>query len=73
MNEIIFLVEDDVAGGYCARALDYAIFTEADTLDDLKANIKDAINCHFDDIEFAPKIIRLHFVHEEVMTYAEIA
>jgi hypothetical protein len=66
MNEIIFLVEDAVEGGYNARALGESIFTEADDLDTLRANIRDAVDCHF-DADKKPKMIRLHFVSEEVI------
>ncbi|MCZ7673544.1 MAG: 2-oxoisovalerate dehydrogenase [Chloroflexi bacterium] len=48
MTEIIFLVEEDVNGGYSARALDHSIFTDADTWDDLEIMIQEAINCHFE-------------------------
>ena len=66
MNELIFLVEADPEGGYTARALGQSIFTEADTLEELRANIRDAVQCHFEEGE-APKMLRLHFVSEEVL------
>ena len=66
MNEIIFLVVDAPEGGYSARALGQSIFTEADTLDDLRRNVRDTVDCHFDD-DKRPGIIRLHFVREEVL------
>ncbi|MEO6390345.1 MAG: 2-oxoisovalerate dehydrogenase [Pyrinomonadaceae bacterium] len=66
MNEIIFLVEDALEGGYTARALGEAIFTEGDDLDSLRANIRDAVDCHFEP-KVKPKMIRLHFVSEEVI------
>ena len=66
MNEIIFLVEDAVEGGYIARALGESIFTEGEDLDELRANIRDAVDCHYESTE-KPKMIRLHFVSEEVM------
>ncbi len=66
MNELIFLVEDAAEGGYTARSLGVAIFTEADDLPSLRAQIRDAVRCHFDEGQ-VPKIIRLHFVREEVM------
>jgi hypothetical protein len=65
-REVIFLVEEDPEGGYKAKALDHAIFTEADTLDELKAMVQDAVRCHFEEIE-KPPIIRLHFVKDEVI------
>lgn len=67
MNEIIFLIEDDPEEGFTAKALGHSIFTEADTLNDLKNNIKDAVSCHFEEGK-APKVIRLHYVKEEFMT-----
>ncbi|HTK27478.1 MAG TPA: hypothetical protein VL327_13020 [Pyrinomonadaceae bacterium] len=66
MNEIIFLIEDAVEGGYTARALGESIFTEGDDLDNLRVNIRDAVDCHFEPEE-KPKMIRLHFVSEEVI------
>lgn len=66
MNEIIFLVEEDASGGYTARALGASIFTEAETRQELLGSIREAIACHFDDSKDAPKIVRLHFVHDEV-------
>jgi hypothetical protein len=65
MREIIFVVEESLDGGYEAAALGHSIFTEADSIEDLKVNVKDAVLCHFDEPEI-PKIIRLHFVREEV-------
>jgi hypothetical protein len=66
MNEIIFLIENAVEGGYTARALGESIFTEGDDLDNLRVNIRDAVDCHFEPEE-KPKMIRLHFVSEEVI------
>ena len=65
MSEIIFLVENAVEGGYTARALGESIFTEADDLESLREQIRDAVDCHF-EAENKPKVIRLHFVREEV-------
>ena len=66
MNEIIFLVEEAAEGGYTARALGESIFTDADDLEALKANIRDAVDCHFEPVD-KPKMIRLHFVSEEIV------
>lgn len=66
MNEVIFIVEEAPEGGYTARALGEAIFTEADTLDELHEMVRDAVRCHFEEGQ-APRIIRLHFVREEVI------
>jgi predicted RNase H-like HicB family nuclease len=68
MSEIIFEVrEDEVDGGYTASALGYGIHTQGDSLDDLRSMVKDAVDCYFDDELQAPKVIRLHFVRDEVM------
>jgi predicted RNase H-like HicB family nuclease len=67
MNEIFFLVEDAIEGGYNARAIVESIYTQGETLDELKFNIRDAVQCHFDE-DTIPKIIRLHLVREEVIT-----
>lgn len=66
MNELIFLVEEDPQGGFNARALGESIFTQADTYEELKAAIKEAVECHFDEPTAGPKVIRLHYVKEEV-------
>jgi hypothetical protein len=66
MNEIIFLVSEDAEGGYTARALGQSIYTEADTWDELRTAIKEAVHCHFDEGQ-APAMIRLHRVHDELM------
>jgi len=66
MNEIIFLIEEAVEGGFTARALGESIFAEAETLETLRQQVRDAVNCHFDERK-APKVIRLHFVRDEVL------
>jgi hypothetical protein len=66
MNEIIFVIEEAVEGGFTARALGESVFTEAETLDTLRQQVRDAVNCHFDKGK-APKVIRLHFVRDEVL------
>jgi hypothetical protein len=67
MSEIIFIVEESPEGGFTARALGPSIFTEADDWSRLQANVRDAVTCHFEEGQ-APKLIRLHFVREELLT-----
>jgi len=67
MSEIIFIVENSDEGGYTAKSLGYSIYTEGETLGELKENVKDAIKCHFDAKEI-PRIVRLHIVKDEVIT-----
>ncbi len=66
MKEIFFLIKESPEGGFEAEALGQAIFTEADTVEELKSQIKDAVSCHFEEKD-RPAIIRLHFVREEVI------
>jgi len=66
MNEIIFIVEEALEGGYTAHALDVPIFTEADDIAALQDQVRDAVRCHFDEAG-RPKVIRLHFVREDVI------
>ena len=65
-KEVLFLVEDADEGGYIARALGHSIFTEADSWEELKKAIQDAVQCHFDEAE-RPDLIRLHAVREEIV------
>lgn len=68
MSEIIFEVrEDEVDGGYTASALGYGIHTQGETVEEIRIMVKDAVRCYFDDKMEAPKIIRLHFVRDEVL------
>ena len=70
MNEIIFEVrEDETDGGYVATALGHAIATQGDTVEELRAMVRDAVHCHFGDgVPGAmPQIIRLHFVRDEAL------
>lgn len=66
LREIIFLVEESPEGGYEARALGHSIYTEADTYEELKGMVQNAVRCHFEETE-RPHLIRLHLVKEEVV------
>lgn len=66
MTELIFLVEEAPEGGYTGRALGESIFTEADTLPELHERVRDAVRCHFEE-GHAPKVVRLHFVRDEII------
>jgi hypothetical protein len=58
MKEIIFVVEESPEGGYEARALGHSIFSDGDDLEELKANVKDAVATHF-EADQMPRVIRL--------------
>lgn len=66
MNEIFFVVDEDLEGGFSARALNASIFTQAETVEELHRQVRDAVQCHFEP-EDMPKVIRLHFVREELI------
>lgn len=65
-SEIIFTVVESPEGGYEARALGQSIYTQGDTLEELKAMVQDAVRCHFDEGS-RPRVIRLHLVKDEVI------
>ena len=66
MTEVVFLVEEAPEGGFTARAVGESIFTEADSLVELRANVRSAVECHFDEGR-VPQIIRLHIVRDEIL------
>ncbi len=65
-SEIIFSVQESADGGYEARALGHSIFTQAETMEELRTMVRDAVRCHF-GAEATPPVIRLHIVKDEVM------
>ena len=68
MSEIIFEVrEDEIDGGYVASALGFGIHTQAETLEQLRTAVREAVDCYFDESMQAPSVIRLHFVRDEVL------
>ena len=65
-SEIIFTVTENAEGVFEAAALGHSIFTEADTFEELKEMVQDAVRCHFEDEE-RPRVIRLHLVKDVVL------
>ena len=59
--------EDELDGGYSASALGFGIRTQGDTMDDLRRNVREAVDCYFDDRMERPRLIRLHYVRDEVL------
>jgi hypothetical protein len=66
MIEIVFVVDEAAEGGYIARAVGESIFTEAATLEELRVNVRSAVECHFEEGQ-TPKVIRLHIVRDEIL------
>ena len=69
MHEIIFEIIQEEDGGYVAESLGENIFTQADTWEELRANVKDAVNAYYFDRK-APETIRLHLIRDEVLLTA---
>jgi hypothetical protein len=59
--ELISGVRGAEEGGYCAGALGHAIFTEAGTWDELRANVLEATSLHFEDAAASPRQIELRY------------
>jgi hypothetical protein len=66
MTELVFEVTQDADGGFTAEALGESIFTEADTWEALRANVREAVAAYFFD-RHAPDTLRLHLVRDEVL------
>ena len=65
-SEISFIVEEAPEEGYEARALGYSSFTQAESLDEVRGMVQDAVRCHFEEGDL-PRVIRLHLVKDEVI------
>jgi predicted RNase H-like HicB family nuclease len=65
--ELIFEVRDAEEGGFAARALEHAIFTEAETREELRANVLEAVSLHFEDATDRPRLVQIHYVRDELI------
>jgi predicted RNase H-like HicB family nuclease len=66
VNEIVFEVTQDADGGFCAECLTESIFTQGDTWDELRTNVKEAVEAFYFDRP-RPAGIRLHLIRDEVL------
>ena len=73
MSELIFEVRDAQEGGFHARALGQAIFTQGETWDELKVNVLEALDVYFDDASELPKMVQLHYVKDELLLVSGVA
>ncbi len=69
MSELIFEVLQEEDGGFAAECLTESIFTQADTWDELRSNVREAVEAFYFD-RLTPKAIRLHLVRDEVLAIA---
>ncbi len=68
MKELVFEVMQEADGGYTAEAIGESIFTEADSWEELRANVREVVKAvYFDQPEKLPSAIRLHLVRDEVL------
>ncbi len=67
MDELVFEVTQESDGGFVAECLTEAIFTQADSWDELRLNAREAVEAFYSDSE-GPSSIRLHLVRDEVLT-----
>jgi len=65
--ELIFEIRDAEEGGFHARALGHAIFTEADTWEELRANVLEAVALHFEGGQARPRLVQMHYVRDELI------
>ena len=68
-KEVIFIVKIDEDGEYIAKAIGYSIFTQGSNEQEVRDNILDAVQCHFDSDEM-PESIKIQFVKEEILACA---
>ena len=67
MTEVIFIVEEEPDGGFVAKGLGVSIYTQADTKEELDLNVREAVSLHYEGSPNPPKMIRLHYVRDEVL------
>lgn len=65
--ELIFEIRDAEEGGFYARALGHAIFTQGETWDDLRANVLEAVSLHFEEAAKRPRLVQMHYVKDELI------
>ena len=66
INEIIFVVNESLDGGYEAKAVGHSIYTQCDEYSELQETLRDAVKCHFDEDKM-PALIRIYWVKDEVI------
>ena len=66
VNEIVFEVTQEADGGYCAECLTESIFTQGDTWDELRANVKEAVEAFYFERP-KPSGVRLHLIRDEML------
>lgn len=70
MNELVFEITQEEDGGFCAECLSENIFTQGDSWDEVRRNVKEAVHAFYFDKGQAPSRIRLHLVRDELLSGA---
>jgi hypothetical protein len=65
--DLIFEVRDAEEGGDYARALGHSIFTQADSWDELRGNVLEAVSLHFEEAAPRPRLAQMHYVKDELI------
>jgi predicted RNase H-like HicB family nuclease len=65
--EIVFTITQESDGGFTAECLTQDIFTQGNSWDELRANVREAVSAYFFDGP-KPSQIRLHLVRDEVLS-----
>jgi predicted RNase H-like HicB family nuclease len=66
MQELTFEITQEPDGGYTAEALGESIFTQGDTWEELRSNVKEAVEAFYFDSQ-KPSSVRLHLVRDEML------
>ena len=70
MSELVFEVTQEEDGGFCAECLSENIFTQGDSWDALRQNVREAVRGYYFDRPQTPRQIRLHLVRDELLASA---
>jgi predicted RNase H-like HicB family nuclease len=65
--ELVFEIRDAEEGGFYACAPGHGIFTEADSWDELRASVIEAVSLHFEDAASRPQLVHMHYVKDELL------
>lgn len=67
LMELIFEIRDAEEGGLFARALGHSIFTQAESWDELRRNVLEAVSLHFEEATTRPRLVQMHYVKDELI------
>lgn len=71
MSEVVFDVTREDLGGYAAECPSENLSVMGQSWEELRGNVKSAVEKHFQDGGVKPTAIRLHLVRDEVISLNE--